>query len=144
MTQSKWTNPCSPVNPHIFTLQYMNSFHPRYKEPPRLAGYITIIFIFFLSFLLNSSRFLEFKTVIRKGKCIFKPTKLRKNSVYVSIMMPIWTIVNNIIPMLLLTLLNIKLARVLSERLKVLRRLNIQQVVFLKCKCYVFITLDYF
>ena len=79
---------------------------------------------------MNSSRFLEFKTIIRRGNYRLRSTELRKNSLYVAITMPIWIIVNNIIPMILLTVLNIKLANVLKERMKVLRKLNIQQVTF--------------
>ena len=113
---------------HLHTDILVQLFQTRYKEPPRLAGYITIIFIFFFAFLINSSRFLEFKTLIKRGKYRLKPTELRKNPLYVSITMPVWIVVNNIIPMILLTLLNIKLANVLSERMKLLRKLNIQQV----------------
>ena len=108
-------------------------FNFRASSASTKAGYITIFFIFIFVFFFNLSRFFEFKSIEESHNgnptsYHLRPTRLRLNTTYSSIIMVFGAIFNNIIPMLLLIFFNFNIILAVRERSKILARLNIKKV----------------
>ena len=60
---------------------------------------------------------------------VVKPTQLKKSFLYVLMTLPMWMMINHIIPIILLIVMNVKLSRVLRDRSKVSRGNILTQVI---------------